>query len=359
MTAVPSPRETPDLVGHADAERLFLESWSTGKVAHAWMLTGPRGIGKATLAYRIARFVLAGEASADMFDSAPSLAMSTDHPVFRRVASAGHADLKSVERGWSDERKSRRRTEIVIDDVRGVGAFLALTPAEGGWRVVVVDAADEMNTNAANAILKILEEPPKNSLILLISHSPGRLLPTIRSRCRRLPLRPLAEQTVIDLLGRFHPDLNQGDVAILARLAEGSIGRALALAGDGGLDLYRQLIALLETLPRLDVPAAHAYADRIARADSEAVWHTATELLDGWLARLIRAGGRNDDPRTHEIMAGEGRAMMSLLSVAGPDHWLELREKAAALFARTDSVHLDRKQAFLSAMLAVERLAKS
>ncbi len=359
MTEAPEPRCNPDLVGHAEAERTFLDAWSSGRLAHAWLICGPKGIGKATLAFRIARFVLAGGGEGGgLFGAAPdSLHIPPGHPVFHRVASGGHADFKVVTRGWSDDKKTRLRTEIVIDDVRGIGGFLSLTPAEGGWRVVVVDAADEMNRNAANAVLKVLEEPPRNALMLLVSHSPGRLLPTIRSRCRRLSLPPLPETVVADLLRRGRPDLAADDVAALARLGEGSIGKAMGLAAEGGLGLYRDLVGLLQTLPQLDIPALHGFADRVGRAEADAAWRTVTELLGWWLARLVRAGGK-DGSGVAEVVAGEGVLMGRLLAAGGLERWLEVWEKVTTVFARTDAVNLDRKQALLTAFLAVERLAR-
>ena len=358
MTDSPDPRANPDLAAHAEAERAFLDAWNSGRLAHAWLICGPKGIGKATLAFRIARFVLAGGGDGGgLFGGAPdSLHIPGEHPVFHRVASGGHADLRVVTRGWSDDKKTRLRNDIVIDDVRGIGGFLALTPAEGGWRVVVIDAADEMNRNAANAVLKVLEEPPRNALILMVSHSPGRLLPTIRSRCRRLSLSPLPEAGVADRLRRHRPAQADDDVAALARLAEGSIGKALGLAEQGGLGLYRDLVGLLQTLPRLDVPALHAFADRVGRAEADAAWRTVTELFGWWLARLIRLGGRQGG--VTEVVAGEGEVMARLLAAGGLERWLEVWEKVTTVFARTDAVNLDRKQALLTAFLAVERLAR-
>ncbi|MGE5546504.1 MAG: DNA polymerase III subunit delta' [Solirubrobacterales bacterium] len=360
MSEAPEPRANPELIGHAPAERTFLDAWTSGRLAHAWLLVGPKGIGKATLAYRIARFVLSGGGEGGgLFGGGPeSLALSVDHPVFRRVASGGHADLKVVERGWSDDKKTKLRNEIVIDDVRGIGQFLSLTPAEGGWRVVIIDAADEMNRNAANAVLKVLEEPPRNSLMLLVSHSPGRLLPTIRSRCRRLTCKPLDEATVAALLERWQPGLPPADVTALARLGEGSLGKALALAEEGGLDLYREVIDLMAGLPRLDVPKLHAFSDRVARSDADAAWRTVTELLGWWLARLVRAGGR-DARGMAEVVPGEAALMGRMLAGAGLEQWLGVWEKITALFARADAVNLDRKQAVISAFLAIERLARA
>jgi len=357
MTAPPSPRDATDLLGHAAAERVLLESWASGRFPHAWLITGLKGIGKATLAYRLARFVLAGGGGGGLFGPPESLDIPAGHPVFRRVASQGHADLTVVERTWSDDKMTRRRGEIVVEDVRGVGAFLSLTPAEGGWRVVIVDSACEMNRNAANALLKVLEEPPPNALMILVSHAPGRLLPTIRSRCRTLPLRPLDAEALDLLLARHRPDLAEADRVALARLAEGSVGRALDLAAEGGLDLYREMVGLLATLPRLDVPRLHAFADRVARPGQETAFRTVTTLFGWWLARLVRAGGAGGGI-VADVVPGESELIRRLLAAASLEQWLEVWEKSTTVFVRTEAVHLDPKQVVLGAFLAVERLVR-
>ena len=237
------PRDNPLLIGHEAAEAMLLQAYRSGRLPHAWLFSGPRGIGKATLAFRFARFLFAdGAAAGGLFAAPPaSLAVAPEHAVFRRVSSGGHADLLVVERSVDPKRK-KLRSEIVVDDTRAIAGFLRLTPAEGAWRVVIVDGADMMNRNAANALLKILEEPPQKALLLLVSDNPGRLLPTIRSRCRILGLKPLADTEVRDALARYRPDLAAGDRAVLAQLAEGSIGRGLDLAAAGGLGLYRSLV---------------------------------------------------------------------------------------------------------------------
>ncbi|MBC7801304.1 MAG: AAA family ATPase, partial [Gemmatimonadaceae bacterium] len=166
------PRANPLLLGHAAAEAAMDDAIRARRVHHAWLLTGLEGIGKATCAYRFARRLLAGTGAAH----------DPDSPLFRRVAAGTHADLLTIERAWDDKRK-RKRSEIVVDSARGAAEFLRLTPAEGGWRIVVVDGAEHLNRNAANALLKILEEPPARAVLLLVCAAPGRLLPTIRSRC--------------------------------------------------------------------------------------------------------------------------------------------------------------------------------
>jgi DNA polymerase-3 subunit delta' len=353
-----APRANPDLFGHEAAEATLLQAWAGGRLPHGWLIGGPRGVGKATLAFRFARFVLAGGGAPDMFGAAPrSLAIDPGSPVFHRVASGGHADLLTVERGIMDDRGGRRRTEIVVEDARAIAQFLHLTPAEGGWRVVVIDSADELNQHAANAILKILEEPPRQALILIVSHAPGRLLPTIRSRCRRLELRPLTVPDIVKVLARQRPDLAAAEAESLARLADGSAGRALALAEAGGLGLYTEFLRLVARLPDLDIPAVHALGDRLTRPNAEASYTALAELIAWWLRRLIGVAGGNAPPGA-EFAPGEAAQLADLASRHGLDRWLDLWEKITRLFARADGSGLDRKQVLIGAFLALQSAAR-
>src|SRR5215831_13220173 len=247
-----TPRANPDLVGHEYAEHELRRLLETNRLPHAILLSGPRGIGKATLAFRFARFLLAkGDQSTETAGKG-GLAIARESGVFHRVAAGGHADLLTVERSY-DPRRRRLRGEIVVDDAREITSFFRLTAAEDGWRIVVVDGAEEMNPNAANALLKVLEEPPRQALLLLVSHSPGRLLPTVRSRCRRFPLAPLAHEVVAHLLRRHRPDLPQPETKTIAALSVGSIGRALELADAEGLRLYGSILEMLSQTPGIDV----------------------------------------------------------------------------------------------------------
>ncbi len=351
------PKANPELVGQDAAERMLLEATRSGRMAHAWLLTGPRGIGKATLAYRFARFLLAGgEAPSGGLFPAPteSLFLDPGHPVFVRVASGGHADLRVLARGVNPK-TGKLRSEIVVDDVRAATAFLRLTPAESGWRVVIADGAEDMNRSSQNALLKILEEPPPRAVLILVTHAPGRLLPTIRSRCRRLDLRPLSPAVLAQLLAKRMPDLPDADRGLAAELAEGSIGRALSVLNAGGVELYRDLVSLLLDLPRLDAAALHRQADRLARSGAEEGYRMAVDLLLGWLGRMIRQAAAGGSPK--ELVPGEATAMRRLAQPGGVARWIELVETLRRQFALVEAVNLDRRQVWVSGLLGIQRLS--
>lgn len=371
----PAARENPGLLGHEDAEQILRQGFESGRLAHAWLFSGPEGIGKATLAYRFARYVLANggsdagpEAGQGLFgegllpdaagETGGPLYLAPGHPVFQRVAAGGHVDLISVER-TINEKTGKLRTEIIVDDARGVGRFFRLTAGEGGWRVAVIDCADEMNQSAANALLKVLEEPPERALLLLVSHNPGRLLPTIRSRCRKLALQPLAEETVSSLIETFRPGLDPSDITALARLADGSPGRALTLAAEGGLDLYREMTGLLETLPRLDIVALHAFGGKLGKAGADDVFRTATGLFRWWLARLILAAAGSQGQGAGRFPPDEEALISRLGGAAGLDRWFEVWEKINRLLDKTDPINLNRKQVVLNVFLTLENAVRS
>jgi DNA polymerase III subunit delta' len=351
-------RANPDLIGHTAAEATMRAAFESDRLAHAWLISGPQGVGKATLAFRFARFVLAGGAAQNSLlggDGGDGLWLDPQDPVFHRVASGGHADLVTLERGL--DAKGKQRGEIVVQDARRLGDFLALTAGEGGWRVAVVDAADELNRNAANALLKLVEEPPRRSLLLLVCHVPGRVGATLRSRCRRLSLGPLEDAKVADLLRGWHPDLDAADIAGLAHLAEGSPGRALALAEAGGMALYRELVGLIASAPGIDAQALHSFGDKLARRGAEAAFAQAMALLGGWLARLVGSAARGVP--FAELVPGEAKTAQRLLTVRDLDQWLELWEKVGDLAARAGRVNLDRKQIVLGVFAALERNARA
>jgi DNA polymerase III subunit delta' len=325
----PDPRANPTLLGHDDAEATVLEAFRTGRMHHAWLITGPEGVGKATFAYRFARRLLAGRPAGE------SLALDPADPVFRRVAAGSHADLLTVER-MLNEKTKRMKTQIAVEDVRKINGFMSLTPAEGGWRVVVVDGAEDMNQASANALLKILEEPPPRAILLLVCASPGRLLPTIRSRCRRLRLTPLADEPMGMLLGRFLPGLDADERGRLITLAEGSPGRAIMLAEDEGLKIAMLVDKLLADLPGVPVSRGYEIADFLGR--SETGFSTFMDLVRAGVAAAVRESvrGRADPDQAR------------LVGLRPLDAWGEVWQGLTKLQDETERFALDKRQAIVA-----------
>lgn len=288
------PRETSKLYGHADAERTLLESYQSGRMAHAWLIGGPQGIGKATLAYRLARFVLAHpDPKAPEVQAATSLAVDPENLVARRVAAQAQGDLLVLER-VINETTGKLYTVIRVDDVRRSVSFFGSTAGEGGWRIAIVDAIDDMQREGANALLKVLEEPPARTLLLLLSHAPGRELPTIRSRCRRLLLRPLDEADVTRALvtatGR---DAAEPEVIAAANASDGSVGRALRFLDGPALALRQRVLDLFKQLPNPDPRALHALGDAISGSEPQTL-ATFMDMVNAWLSGRLDAAAHSD-----------------------------------------------------------------
>ncbi len=316
------PRENPVLFGHADAEATFAGAVAANRIHHAWLLTGPSGVGKATLAYRLARRLLSP--GRDPNDPA--------NPVFRRLAKGSHADVLVIEREM-DEKRKKLRQEIGVAQVREVAGFLHLTPAEGGWRVVVVDGAEDMNRNAANALLKVLEEPPKRAILLLTADAPGRLLPTIRSRCRRLRLDGLADSEMDAALRHLLPGLDDAARAGLAAASNGAPGQAVALAEEGGLALAA-LVQEVLAAPAVGITRMHAVADQVTRG----------ETGFGTFMTLLQAG-------VSDGVRGAARGGAAPFGVRRPlAEWGEVWHALGRLHDETDRFNLDKRTAVIAGL---------
>ncbi|WP_119392333.1 DNA polymerase III subunit delta' [Taklimakanibacter lacteus] len=319
------PRRRTDLVGHQAAEETLIRQWASGRMHHAWLLAGPRGIGKATLAYRVARFLLSfpgPRATAER----TGLFVPAEAPVAHRIAARGHADLITLERAY-DAKAERLKSEIAVDDVRRASAFFSRTAGEGGWRICIVDAAEDLNTESANALLKILEEPPARSLFVLVSHQAGRLLPTIRSRCLRLDLAPLSQADTISVVGPM-ADQSGEEVERAVRLSQGSPGRALELLNSQGAKYFDLLRQIMSRSQNLDLAAKISIADGLQGRDMAEDFMVFTELLLTFVADLARRAA----------IAGEGAALARAHEEIG--HSLRL----------ANALNLDRRQTILDAL---------
>jgi len=289
---IPHPCETTALFGHRDAETTLLNAYRSGRIPHAWLIGGPQGIGKATLAYRMARFVLAHpDPLADEVTRAESLQVDAADPVARRIAAGAHGGLLVLQRTVNE--RGVMRTVITVDESRETISFFGSTAAGEGWRVCLVDTVDELNPNAANALLKILEEPPKKSLFLLVSHAPGRVLPTILSRCRRLILRPLSTSEVTKAASHAaNLPLDDPSLVEAAAAAEGSVARALGLLGGDAFKLHQRTTALLNALPQIDQRELHALGDALGGSD-KALLASFVDSVDRWLSAQLTVADPN------------------------------------------------------------------
>lgn len=344
IEGTPHPRDTRQLFGQEEAERDFLDTFSTGRMHHAWLLCGPRGVGKATLAWAIARFLLATPEPAEegFFGAAErpsSLAIDPEYPVSRRMAAGAEPRLKAVTRSINPK-TDRLRDEIVVEDIRALAGFFQLSAADGGRRAVIVDTADDMNPSAANALLKMLEEPPAAATLLLISHQPSRLLPTIRSRCRLLRLRSLPPEALAQALSQAGEQIDALG-GPLAELSAGSVGAAIRLARLEGLKTYAEILKVLSAAPNDGRGAALRLAEAAARRGAEDWRDLLFELLDLSMARLARTGATGAPPAA-EVVAGEAQMLRRLApSALAGRAWADRAQACSARARHGIAVNLD------------------
>ncbi len=340
LEGFPHPRETMDLVGQSKAEQALLAAWRAGHLHHAWLLTGPEGVGKATLAYRFARFLLSG-APEDTLVPRLDLAVSPTLPAVRQIVAQAHPGLLVIRRPY-DQKNKRLTTTIPVDEVRRLKDFLALTADEGAWRIVIVDRADEMNVNAANALLKSLEEPPPRTLFLLVTGEPGRILRTIRSRARRLELDPLSATDLERALNPLRvatdePPLPASEIATLATLSGGSIRKALQLSSGNALAVYERLLKIAGA--QKPAPEILKLIDQVpATGGDTAPFLTILDLLEGLMGRLARHALTGEG-----ALPAETRLAGRLADADRLATWAELWESIGRLRADALALQLDRK----------------
>jgi DNA polymerase-3 subunit delta' len=349
-TAFALPRETTTCRGHEAIEVQIIELVRSGKLPHALIFSGIEGVGKATTAFRVARYLLKHGArqegaGASLFgDPLPvilpdTMDMAADDPVFRQVASGGHSDLLTVERPM-DEKKGKQKDHVDVDSARLVVPFLRMKAAkEGGWRVVILDDADTMNRNAQNAILKVLEEPPERTLLILIAHRLGAMIPTIRSRCRTIEFYPLAKESFADLMG-----LSGTDLELLYAFSGGSIGQALKLRQSGGLESLDSVVGFLRDYPRWDWIKLHGFAEATGGKFGENNAYESFVKVMQWIVEAMlhtKARGLDLPP----LLSGKG--LESLYNRYSLTEWIEVDERLKRHFNQTDFGNLDKRQGVL------------
>lgn len=341
------PKDNAYLLGCEDAEKMFLDAWKKGTLHQSWLISGKKGIGKATFAYRLARFLL--EADENKKDIYTSLEIASDTQTFKQISNGSHPDFKLIERGYlkterqkiikaikdgnymTDEElgELKKSNVITVDDVRTVNEFLSKKSADGRWRVVLIDSADEMNTNSANAVLKILEEPPQKTLMLLVSHNPNRLLPTIRSRCAKLELRPLKDNEVASLLRRYRSNISEEQIKKTVAISGGSIGKAIAYVDGNAVKFYDKIYALATSGQNFKTSDMLKFCDEATSTEDN--YSLFKELILKFLNEQVKSLNKIEESA-------------------------DVFDKATKIFLETDSLNLDKRQAVMNIMVSVCRI---
>jgi len=328
LPGAPHPREQMAFFGHGEAERAFLDAHQAGRLHHAWLIGGPFGIGKATLAYRVARFLLS-DGSARREPSG-TLSMPPESSVARQVAALSHPNLIVLRRSPATEKKGPSTT-IPVEAVRRTLALFGSTSANGGYRVGIVDSAEDLTPASANALLKLIEEPPPRSIFLIVSHAPQRVLPTLRSRCRRLLLKPLAEGDLRSVVRSLRPPWAEADDAALSHAiahAEGSVRRTIEVLDPDMAAVVAETRSLLEALPHPDLSRVLALAEKLARREAEGAYDLMIDTVVRWTTANLRARASLGAPRLAPLV--------------------EVCEKVARAAEETDVFNLDRRPLVIS-----------
>ncbi len=330
----PHPRENLDLIGQNEPEMALLEAYKSGRMHHAWILAGQGGIGKATLAYRFARYILNHpDPTSQAVQQATSLDIPDNNRIAQIIAAQSHPDVFILRRQWNEKTK-KLRTDIQVDETRNLVHMFQSTASAGGWRVAIIDSAEDLNANSANALLKILEEPPPRSIFLIITHEPGRLLPTIRSRARLLSMPSLSEAHVAQLLRELSDNPDESLLLQAAQRSHGSVRRAFALLDGGASGVRSRIENLLAKLPALNNAAVLSIAEECAKRDGTS-FERFVETIEDYLHDAVHA-----------------RKTMSATALMP---FAEIAERLSIARRDVDAYNLDRRPLVLSVMAEIAK----
>lgn len=332
----PHPRETSAFFGHAEAEAEILRACASGRLPQAFLIGGPPGVGKATLAWRLARFLLVNSDPGAAAAGASELRVPYDHPSVRQIHALSHPDLFLLRREWSEKTK-KHFTEIRVEDVRRAIHMFQQAAGRGGYRVCIVDSAEDLNASGANALLKLIEEPPPRSVFIIVAHRPGRVLATIRSRCRKISLKELGVDAVANIVATLGPPWSGASAPQLGAAvasARGSLHGVLRLLNGRGLKFDDALRRMLDDLPMIDWRAVHVLAEQVAPRESADEYDVLLSAIYDWLEAKVNAGARDGE--------GDPRRLAP---------YAEVWEKVTDAAQQTDALNLD-KRPFVLALFA-------
>jgi DNA polymerase-3 subunit delta' len=352
----PHPRKTLNLFGHKKAQTEILDALKNEKIHHAWLVCGSKGIGKATLVWKMARTLLTMDPLATISNhsnSPTNLNVAIEHPIYKRTLALTEPKLHLLRRNW-DPKTERFRQSITIEDIRALKGFFNLSSTDDGRRVVIIDSADDLQTAGANALLKVLEEPPAKTTILIVSHNPSRLLPTIKSRCRILNLKPLG-----------YKDLQQGIAQVLemdnkindsiSELANGSIGNAMHLLNNRGIETYESLCQLFGLSPSFDRPKAIELTSELTRKNSEQNFDILISMLNIFINRLALTGA--GAPPQVEVVQSEFNILNKLSpNLSSAKIWSELGQNILNNAIKAKTVNLEPSSVILDLFLKFDNI---
>ena len=354
------PRLMDTCLGHEHVEREIIEQFENGRMPHGLIFTGQKGIGKATMAYRLARFLLKQQSTDPNQDAlfgaeeTPSIQtdfnLPSDDPIFRQVASGGHPDLLTVEREY-DSTKDKYKAQLAVDEVRKINPFLRMTASkDDGWRVVIVDDADTMNRNAQNAILKVLEEPPPRTCLILVCHRLGAMIPTIRSRAHTVSFKSLSIEHFTKLLSVHENSQNTTLDQNLYDLAEGSVGKAIQYIEQDGLETLEEIITQFNDYPNWSWPKIHKLGDQMAKTGRDQAYSNFAFLLPWVFSEMIKRKARGQELT---IPALQTNALQQLYQQSSLETLLKICENLKEHFDRIERANLDKRQGVFGAFTII------
>ena len=363
----PHPKNTKTLFGHQRAEQEFMTCFKSGKLHHGWLITGSKGIGKATFAWWIAKFLLTQSTDrheTNGFFSNSDTRLNSDidgnlkKTINARILAESEPRLAIIRKSFDEKRKTFR-SSIRIDEVRQLKSFFSLSVSDGGSRVAIIDCADDLNNNAANALLKTLEEPPKNTVFLLISHNPQSLLPTIKSRCRELRLNPLTESDMVSALRQINLNIPEHDSEIYSLLGSGSVGNYIRLLENDGAGLYRNVLSLLNQMPNLNGFELEKVIGTLVGNKRKIRLELFIELLNLVVARISKVGITGHSSR-EKILEDEKEVFQKLCPNTNiAKKWAELAQTQSENLKHGLSVNLDPGSLILDTFFRIEDCARA
>ena len=363
ISGAPHPSEATKIFGQDSAQQQFLSAFGGGRWHRAWLLGGPRGVGKATLVWKIAKCLLTtpnAPAQDGLFGAmsqhVSNLETPPDHPALPRILAGSEPALCVLRRSYDEKRKRCEQT-ITVADVRSLKSFLGLAAADGGARVVIIDAADDMTISAANALLKMLEEPPNNAFFLLISHQPAARLPTLRSRCRELRLSSLSHDMMQQAWTQAKIHLSDEQSSLFTRLSAGSAGQAIRLAQLDGDALYSALISTLQTLPSLNQSAALKLAESFAGQANSERFDLLIDLIDYILGQAAKTSLIPLDPDSDPTTLDQKLFTTIHKGPIGARKWALLQQDISQRMRHGRAVNLDPATLILDMFVKIEKCA--